>query len=392
MASEVIMPKAGMAMEEGTIVQWLKKEGDSVRKGEILLEIETDKVVMEVEAESTGTLLAIVAQDGETVPVTQTIAYIGEAGETVELEPDAGSGPAKEKPADAARMSERQAAEDHGMASLAGRVAASPAAKRRAKELGIALESVAEATGSAPLRVADVERFRDSGNGRRNGSQTRTRLSGVRRATADAMSRSHRDIPPTTLHAECDVTAVREAVAQLREREQDPPRFNDVVVHAVARAVGQCPWMTTRLEADDLVATERVDIGVAVATEDGLIVPVLRAADRLTLAELHTALAALVLRTRRRKLEAAELTGATFTISNLGMYGIGSFTPIVPPDQSAILGIGALAQRLEMVDQGIVARDVVPVSLTLDHRVIDGAQGALFIRKLAEILADPAIV
>jgi len=443
-AYEVIMPKAGMAMETGTIIQWLKNEGDTVSTGEALLEIETDKVAMEVEAENDGVLLKILKGAGEVVPVTRTIAYIGEKGEQVPDE-TAGSGgePAAQPQRDVATPpppdGERPQPEAERSRGPGGKVPATPYAKTLARERGIDLEQV-EASGehgevkardvlaaageagaggevkasSLARRIAadrgiDLHTLSGSGPGGRitkedveaaapaagkgrqpvSGTVERRKLSSMRKTIARNMSESHQTVPPVTLSAEADVTELMAARARLNEELESRLSLNDFVLKAVVAALKSHPQINVSLDGDDLVFKNDINLGMAVALDEGLIVPVIRRAGALSMSELSHEAKQLAERARSRKLTADELSGGTFTVSNLGMYGVLSFNPIINPPESAILGVCAIQDRLVLEDGEVRVRKVMGLSLTVDHRTIDGAQGAIFLAEIRRLLENP---
>lgn len=453
MATAVIMPKAGMAMETGTIIRWLKSVGDRVEVGENLLEIETDKVAMEVEAEVAGVLLAQLRGEGDVVPVIETIGWIGEAGERVP------AGKATDTPAAAsddaprpepARSAESVAGGDTGSANgaPAPRPAASPAARRRANELGVDLAATAAAAGGRPLVVADVEAAvanrssatasggavgrisplaaRDAiaagvpvasvtGTGaggrvlrrdvaeqgatlrRPAGSEDdprrpvgRTTLAGIRRVIADRMVASHSAIPPVTLHGVAEVDRLVALRAELNDGGDLRVSLNDLVLLAVARALRACPWMRVALEDGEIVEFDAVNLGMAVALDHGLVVPVIRDADTLTLSALSATTRDLGKRARERKLGVDDLSGGTFSVSNLGMFGVRGFTPIINQPEAAILGVGAIRREIPAdPHKGDAPVRVMDLSLTHDHRLIDGAQGALFLQQVVRLLERP---
>jgi pyruvate dehydrogenase E2 component (dihydrolipoamide acetyltransferase) len=407
MATSVIMPKAGMAMETGTIIRWFKNVGDPVTAGEPLLEIQTDKVAMEVEAEVSGYLIAVLRKPGDEVAVTEQIALIGAKDE--------------KPPAGAPKPTAAQPAS-------AGRVMATPAARRRAGELGVALESV-EATGpEGEIRLRDVEvshrsvsvsplarrvaeqegldatALTGTGPGGRivrsdvakavagqgmEAPATRTPLSATRKIIAQRMVQSHLSIPQFTLDTQADVTALLALRSRINAETGLSISVNDFIMKATAAALVDAPYMLRSIDGEDLVEHHAVNLGMAVALETGLIVPVIRGADRLTLSVLAGQSADIVRRARERKLSPDEMTGGTFTVSNLGMYGITSFTPLINPPEGAILGVNAARTEVCLDGGQPKERRLMTLSLSVDHRVIDGAQGALFLQKLVSLLENP---
>ena len=426
MAHEVIMPKAGMAMEEGKVVRWLKKEGDAVAQGEPLLEIETDKVNMEVEAMDAGFLIKVLAEEGDTVPVTQVIGYIGAQGETVSDKPAAKVEIKEEK-----RQTDAAAAEAKPAAlgkSASGKIAATPLAKTLAKSRGIALETIAPSGKYGQIIAKDVEAVRQTaatplarriagdmgvelkdiaGSGH-NGKITKGDVlaavpqapvsdgdelkphSAMRKVIAKRMLQSHLEIPPVTQSCIVDVTEL--AVLRKKINVQNDTRisFNDFIILSVAKTLKEQPHINASFAEDGLIMKKNINIGVAVALPDGLIVPVVKDADKLSLKQISETAKALAAKAKEGKLLPDEYSGGTFTISNLGMMGVTSFTPIINQPESAILGVCAVTQKLEMDDDGNIQKRLkMGLSLTYDHRSIDGAQAAVFSNRITELLEHP---
>ena len=416
MATSVIMPKAGMAMETGTIIRWFKNVGDPVTAGEPLLEIQTDKVAMEVEAEVSGYLIAILRAPGDEVAVTEQIGFIGAKDE--------------KPPTDAPAPVPAQASPT--AAATPGKVMATPAARRRAGELGVALEAAAATGPEGEIRLRDVEALSDSrrtasvsplarkiaqqegidpttltgtGPGGRILRQdvamalaghpqpyaTRTKLTAARKIIAQRMVESHLSIPQFTLDTQADVTSLFALRSRINAEASLSISVNDFIMKATAAALAEAPYMLCSIDGDEdeIVQYHAVNLGMAVALETGLIVPVIRGAERLTLSALAAQSADIVRRAREHKLTPDEMTGGTFTVSNLGMYGITSFTPLINPPQGAILGVNAARAEVYLDAGQPKERRLMTLSLSVDHRVIDGAQGALFLQKLVALLENP---
>jgi len=389
MARSVIMPKTGMAMEEGTIVRWLKKPGDTITRGEPIAVIETDKVTMDLEAEDQGTLLAIVYGDGAVVKATDTIAWIGAPGETVDAAvlaatpqpPHAGT----PVPALADAPAERAAPT---LPAASGRTPATPAARRLAAEAGVSLSALKGTGPGGAVSARDVAAWTAQTRPEAT-RETGTPMTGIRKLIAEKMLRSHQTVPAVTLITRADVT---ELVA-LRERinADGRPRlsFTDFIVRASALALREHPALNSTIQGDRIIPQADVAIGVAVALEGGLIVPVIRAADTLTVLGVSDRLRDLADRARRGTLAAEECSGGTFTITNLGMYGITEFTPLINVPESAILGVGAIEEVLRRGSSGdIESRRVVSLCLTHDHRHIDGAPAAAFLGRVKALLEN----
>ncbi len=366
--TSVIMPKTGMAMEQGTIVRWLKKAGDAVRKGEAIAEIETDKSTMELEAEADGALLSILHGDGETVSVSVVIAWIGRPGEAIPSAPTA--------PATSATP-------------------ATPAARQAARETRVDLASVPPSGKHGEVRRADVLASAAPAlaptlaiaNG-----DTRVPLSSIQKITGRRMLQSHIEIPAVTCQARADVTELLAMRERINEGAEAKVTINDMVVRAAAKALAAHPRVNSVLDGADVIYRKAIDIGVAVATRQGLLVPVVRAADSLSLAALAARTRELAAKAREKTLAPAELEGGSFTVSNLGMYGITGFTPIINQPQAAILGVCAVEDSLALIGGTLTARKLMGLSLTFDHRVLDGAEAALFLKGIKDSLENPLMV
>ncbi len=379
--AEVIMPKMGDAMTEGRVLRWLKQPGDAVARGEPIAEIETDKVNIEIEAEWDGTLAKIVVPEGETAEVGATIALIARPGEapreeTVEIAPPA-------KPEEGPEE---------------GVVRASPLARRLARERGLSLRAI-EGTGpGGRITRSDVEaagedtaRQAETAVRAPSGKAVDQPLSRMRQTIARRMTESKQQAP----HFYLTVSIVMEAALELRDRlnadlaDEERVSVNDLVVRASALALAAHPQINASLEGSSVRLHGDVNISVAVALPEGLIVPTLYGCDRKPLLQIARESRALVERARGGRLKPEDLTGGTFTVSNLGMYDVETFIAILNPPQAAILAVGAAAQRAVVRGGEIVAGAVMQATLSADHRVTDGAQAAAFLRDVKRLLENP---
>ena len=435
MAFAVIMPKAGMAMETGTIIRWLKKEGDAVAAGEPLLEIETDKVAMEVEAEADGILLLIVRGDGDEVPVTETIGYIGEEGESMaelpretpaaKTKPASGEEPQFPAPkASAPDTAERVTAASESVSpapparantNARGTVRATPAARRVAAEHGISLAAVRPSGRSGEVIGSDLLAM--IGDDCRGGGQAtpapdlsppqapaasnlgpaagigdpadrREPLSPMRRAIAATMTRSAR-IPRYTLHADAYVDDLFAARADMEKKRGIRPGLTPTIVKALGLALADVPEFAAFIDGDSLVHPSSLGIGLAVSVPGGIVVPVMKRVSEMTMEELAGEFRRLVAGAQAGQLAAHDLRGAVTTVSNLGAYGITQFTPMITPPQSSVLGVSAIRSVPVMVDGVLTERRVLGLDLTVDHRVTDGAEAAAFMQTIVRRLEDP---
>ncbi len=389
MARSVIMPKTGMAMEEGTIVRWLKKPGDTVTRGEPIAVIETDKVTMELEAEDTGTLLGIVHGDGTVVKATHAIAWIGVPGEKIEAAP-VQQEPGSPHGATAAATPTGQAPGapvGTPLATVSGRVPATPAARRLAAEAGLELSTVKGSGPGGAVRARDVAGA--AGAAPAPVSGTPLPMTGMRRAIADKMLRSHQSVPSVTLVTRADVSELSELRAKINGAGGPKVSFTDFVVRAVATALREQPLLNSFIDGDRVVLRDEVNVGVAVALDAGLIVPVIRGADHLGVRQISEKLRGLSAGARAGSLVPADYAGGTFTVTNLGMYGITEFTPLINVPESAILGVGAIEEVLRRgADGTIVSRQLMSLCLTHDHRHIDGAPAAVFLSRVKALLEN----
>ena len=396
-------------MEAGTITRWLKSEGDKVAKGEPLYELDTDKVTQEVEADAEGVLLRIFVQEGE-VPVGRPVAVIGEPGEEVtepEAPPPAGA-PAEPEPVAAERPPEpepqRRAPQPATPAVSAttngGRIKASPLARRIARERGIDLAAVSGTGPEGRIVAEDVERAAVGGpaapaaapaTAAAPGKVERVPLTSLQRTIVRRLTEAW-EAPVFQLVVSADMTRAQELRARLVERFPDErPTVTDVLTKVCAVALMRHRAVNATFAGDAIDLHPSADVGIAVATDRGLVVPVLRGCERLTVAEIAVARADAVGRAREGRLEAADLEGGTFTISNLGMYGMEQFVAVLNPPQAAILAVGAIEDRPVVENGEVVVRPMLTLTLTCDHRTIDGATGAEFLRTVKEFLEEPGL-
>jgi pyruvate dehydrogenase E2 component (dihydrolipoamide acetyltransferase) len=395
-ATEVILPRLGQGMESGTIVRWLKSEGEPVEKGEPLFELDTDKVTQEVEAEAAGVLLKIAVAEGE-VPVGQTVAFIGSEGEDV---PDvAAAAPAGEEPEPPAGPAPEPQPVEQPSATTNGRVKASPLARRLARERGIDLGTIRGTGPEGRIVAEDVERAEAGGPTAPvaapthvpTGEVERIPLTNIRKTIARRLTQAW-TVPVFHLQASADMSRVQALVARLRERDPDVRvTVTDLLTKVCAHALVRHREVNAEWTDEAILLHPSANIGLAVAAPQGLVVPVIRGAERLTVAEIARLRGDLVSRARESKLRAEDLEGGTFTISNLGMYAVERFTAVLNPPQAAIVAVGAIEERVVSVDGEIVVRPMTTLMGTFDHRAVDGAPAAAFLQTLKESLEDPGL-
>ncbi len=419
MASQVTLPRLGQGMESGTIVRWLKSEGDQVEKGEPLYELDTEKVTQEVEADAGGVLLRILAGEGEEIEVGKAIAVIGEEGEEVADEPSEPAGEAEE-PTEVAEGEEQEEGEPaperreeretgreadqeqtgNGQAQATrdgGRVKASPLARRIARERGIDLASL-QGTGPEGRIVAeDVERAEKTAApgvpAAPVGEVESIPLTGMRKTIARRMTEAW-EAPAFQIAMTADMTAsirLREALVARTGEGEAKPTYSDILTKVCAVALMRHRAVNALFAGDEVQLQPTANVGMAVAVPDGLLVPVLRNCETKTIAQLAAERVDLVTRTREGKLRQEDLEGGTFTISNLGMYGVDRFVAVLNPPQAAILAVGAIEERAVVREGELVARPVMELTLTCDHRSVDGATASEFLRTVKQFLEEPGL-
>ena len=457
MAVEVIMPKAGSEMEEGEIVQWFKNEGDHVEEGEVLLEIVTDKVNMEVEAEATGTLLKILAQTGDVVPVVQTIAWIGEPGEKIPGASESGEvAPAEtiiEKKVDYTPVKEVEKVDYSGLRAtpaarayarkkgidlskvkgsgpkgrihkddvldykLNSKVKISPLAERIAKIEGINTESIVGTGPNGKIMKADImavlhgapkveaapkaevapkaPKAPKAPNENQWGVVETVPMSPMRKVISKRMSESYFSAPTFVVNVEVDMTELlalrKKVVDAIIEETGKKATVTDFISLAVIKSLMKHPYVNASLSGDEkeMYLHHYVNLSIAVGMDSGLVVPVIKGADKMSLKELVVASKEITTKALAGKLKPDEMADSTFTISNLGMYGVKSFVPIINQPNTAILGVSATVPKPVVFNGEVTVRPIMTLTLTADHRVVDGLEGAKFMKTLKEAIENP---
>jgi pyruvate dehydrogenase E2 component (dihydrolipoamide acetyltransferase) len=414
----VTMPRLSDTMEEGTVASWLKKVGDKVEEGDILAEIETDKATMEFESFYSGTLLHIGIQEGEGAPVDSLLAIIGPEGTDVDavLKAQAGGGsstdsPATETKAEEPTKTEASAPTETVTTTNDGqRIFASPLAKKIASDKGINLADVKGSGDHGRIVKKDVENYQPSKTAAAPAaaasetaaapvapislpvgeeSMEEVKNSTMRKVIAKRLGESKFSAPHYYLTIEVDMDNAKASRAQINELPDTKVSFNDMVLKACAMALKKHPQVNTSWNGDTTVYKHHVHMGVAVAVDEGLVVPVIKFADQLTLSQLGTAVKDLAGRARTKKIKPDEMEGSTFTVSNLGMFGILEFTSIINQPNSAILSVGAIVDKPVVKNGQIVVGSTMKITLACDHRTVDGATGAQFLQTLRAYLENP---
>ena len=425
------MPKLSPTMEEGQIARWLKKEGDKVSMGEPLAEIDTDKATMEMQALANGVLRTILVKEGESAPLGQLIGIIGEPNEDIssllseapaqqsapapkqkepQKEPQTAAPQREEAPAERPEAKPAQAASGNGASS---RLIVSPLAARMAAEAGLDLRSLQGSGPGGRIIKKDIEEALSQQPARipSGGKQPTLRViegkaqqpvvvgasayrdvpaSEIRRTIARRLVTSLGPVPHFFLTSEIEMDRAAEARRGINALDPDLKiSINDIIIKVTAAALMQHPEVNASFQDKNVRYYEHADVGVAVAIEDGLITPVIRSADQKSLSQIASEVRELAERARSRKLKPEEYTGATFSVSNLGMFGIDEFTAIINPPEAGILAIGAMTPRPVVRDGAVVVKQMMRVTMSCDHRIIDGATGAKFLQTFKKILENP---
>ncbi|WP_163408836.1 2-oxo acid dehydrogenase subunit E2 [Flavobacterium ajazii] len=416
----VTMPRLSDTMTEGTVATWLKKVGDAVAEGDILAEIETDKATMEFESFNAGTLLYIGIQEGNTAPVDSLLAIIGPAGTDISGIADnftaggaaTASAPAAEE-TKAAAPAAAQATEAVAETSNGGRILASPLAKKIASDKGISLNQVKGSGENGRIVKSDIENFTPSAQAQTVASAPAAKQeatapaapkvfvpagevyteeiknSQMRKIIAKRLSESLFTAPHYNLVIEVSMDEAMQARAAINSVPDTKVSFNDMVIKACALALKKHPKINSTWKEDAIIINHHVNIGVAVAVEDGLVVPVLKFTDAMSLSQIGGSVRDLAGRAKNKKLGPQEMEGSTFTVSNLGMFGITEFNSIINQPNSAILSVGAIVEKPVVKNGQIVVGNTMMLSLACDHRTIDGATGAQFLQTLKQYIESP---
>lgn len=412
----ITMPRLSDTMEEGTVAKWNKKVGDAVNEGDILAEIETDKATMEFESFFSGTLLYIGLEAGESAPVDAVLAAIGKEGTdpaavkaaiTASAANDLPASSAQpEVPAATAPVAEKKETPQPAPVKVQspapapvgqnGRLIASPLAKKMAEEKGISLQQVAGSGDGGRIIKRDIENFKGSVGGYAvsqgpKGVESITELanSSMRKAIAKRLSASKFSAPHYYLSVELDMDHAIAFRQQFNTLPETKISFNDIILKAVALSLKEHPQVNSQWFDDRIILNQHVHLGVAVAVEDGLVVPVLKFTDEMDLRNIGHTVKDYALRARDKKLTPAEMDGSTFTVSNLGMFGIQEFTSIINQPNSAILSVGAIEKKPVVKEEAIVVGNTMKLTLACDHRTVDGATGAQFLQTLRSYIENP---
>lgn len=391
MAVSVVMPALEMAQETGKLVSWKKKEGEQVTKGDTLLEVETDKAVVEIEATSDGTLAGVTAKEGDVIPVGQTIAWLLKAGESVPSK-TAGSGQTGRKMDAAPAAASRVAAGAPEPTSVAG-ARISPKARRLAREHSVDIGTIRGSGPGGEILADDIVKAAAGRTTSPASLASTGAVSSIGRIMAERTTQSWTTVPHFFVARDVDASALnaaREKRIPIIERSHGVKvTHTDVIVAAVARALRQHPRMNGSWADNSVAINPDVNVALAMAVENAVVTAVIRHADRLGLGDIATERKALSERARANRLQPADIAGATFTISNLGMFDVDAFTAIIVPPQAGILAVGAISDRVVAVGGYIGVRPTMTLTLSSDHRVVDGARAAAFLNDVVLGLLEP---
>jgi pyruvate dehydrogenase E2 component (dihydrolipoamide acetyltransferase) len=399
------MPQMGLTMEAGTVLKWLKQAGDRVEKDEPLMEIQTDKVSLEVTSDVEGTLLGIVVEAGKEVPVGTVVAWVGQAGEAVPRQAGTVATPAAAAAANPATAAPAPAVVPLQEAP-GGHLRATPAARARARALGVELAGLKGSGPAGRIQARDVEAGQAAAAMTTlphvaaappaqpaTGAYREIPVTGMRKVIADRMVQSFHSAVPVLLTTEVVMDRADRFLAEIageyEQRAGGKPGYLPLIIRASAAALRAHPRINAHFLGNVIRQFSEVNIGVAVSLEDGLTVPVIREADRKGLAEIGTAVKDLAGKARNGSLALSDLEGGTFTVSNLGGYQIGAFMPVINPPQAAILGVGRSSLKPVVRDGKVEVLPVLPLSLVFDHRAVDGAPAAAFLSQVKELLEEP---
>jgi len=399
---EIILPRLDIDMDKGMVVEWAKKEGDEVKEGELIATIMSEKVTYELHSPATGTLYKIIVQPNVEVPVGQIIAIIKEPedraedlDEAVRRAEESLAGVVEVRAeAKAEAVAEAKPAEAKVEAAPTGRIKISPLARRLAREYGIDITKVKGTGPGGRIVKEDILRAVEEMKARPPAAPEAVeviQLTGIRKISAERLAQSFKTAPHAFLRMDVDMSNIVRFRNVLEKEIGVRPSYNTLLIKAVAKALRKHPNLNATLEGEDKVRLLKdVNICLAVATEEGLVTPVVHHADEKSIAEIESDVRRLVEKAREGRLEADDLKGGTFTITNLGIFGVDAFMAIINPPQAAILAVGRIADRAVVVDGKVEARPVATLTLSFDHRIVDGAPAAQFLAYIKELLEEPA--
>ncbi|MDH5634330.1 MAG: 2-oxo acid dehydrogenase subunit E2 [Candidatus Bathyarchaeota archaeon] len=375
MVTKIVMPKLSLTMKTGSVVQWFKKEGEQVEKGEPIVEVLSEKVTYDVEAPAAGVLRKILAEEGMDLPVDATLAFIATPGEELP-ESEIETVPSVD------HVKEGVAKEETEVGTVKERVLASPAAKRLAREQNVDLTQLRGTGPEGRIVEEDVRRRIEGQPELAPRVKEELPLTGIRKTTAERVASSFRTAPHSFIIMDADMKNAEKL------REKTGASYTAILVLALAKALRENPTVNATLKDGKIRVYDDINVGVAVSTEKGLVVPIIRNADKKQLAQISSELEELAEKARQGKLSKEQLTGGTFTVTNLGMYDVDMFLPIINPPEAAILAAGRIVEKPVIVNEQVVAKPLMTLTLAYDHRIIDGAPAAVFLGKIKKILKE----
>lgn len=402
MASEIRMPKLGMTMTDGKIIEWLKAEGESVALDEPLFIVANDKVNIDVESQAEGVLLKIVAEEGDVIPVGDVVAYVGEVGEEIG-EATSGEPTAEAETPAAEPASETPQAKDlvqqAAATTVSGAVRATPAARALAKKRGIDINGVSNYFGGKRIKKNDVLEYEENASKAPIQAVSEERPpyedikpTNMKQIVAEKMVANFQEAPHFYLCMDVDATRMNEMLSNARSKASDDsprPTFTDVMTWIISRVIKEYPIINSQWHDGMIRQFRDVNFGIAADTPDGLIVPVVHGADKMTFSEIVQERSRLISAAREGKLGIDDMHGGTFTLSNLGMFGIDNFHGILNSPECALLTVGTVQDTLYMEDGELKTKPILKFSLSCDHRVLDGASGARFLKRMKEVMECP---
>ena len=374
MTTKIVMPRLSLTMKTGSVIQWFKKEGEAVEKGEPIVEVLSEKVTYDVEAPAAGILRKILAEEGMDMPVSATLAFIAAPDEELPEVEAVTEAPQPKLIEEAIIQEEIEAT------AVKERVLASPAAKRMAREYNVDLIQVQGTGPEGRIVEGDIKCFLEEKTGLMPCVKEVIPLTGIRKITAERVASSFQTAAHSFIIMNVDMTKA------VKLREKTKLSYTALLVYAVAKTLREHPTINSTLVDGKIQVYEDINIGVAVSIEKGLVVPVIKNADKKQLVEISSELEKLVEDARQSKLSKEQLTGGTFTLTNLGMYGVSTFLPIINPPEAAILAAGCTIEKPVVADKKIVVKPLMTLTLAYDHRIIDGAPVSIFLRKVKEII------
>jgi pyruvate dehydrogenase E2 component (dihydrolipoamide acetyltransferase) len=396
MAQKIIMPSGGQTTDEMLILRWNKNPGDTVNKGDVLFEIETDKATLSVESFTDGTLLAIKFQEGEMVKTGEVVAYIGDPGEIIAEDDPSLKQTIPDKSQDNTPEITDQNSVSTSLKEDLKKVIASPLAKSKAKIGNVKIEDIAKYYSKDLIKKDDIDNYiKDRQTGTHQGDFYFLETTTMRRTIARRMKESVSISPHYTVSIDLDMSGVITLRQKMNESLTDKDikiTYNDILMKIIASAIELFPLINSSYQEEKIKVFKDVNIGLAVSFEDGLIAPVVKQVNKKTVSEIAVVNAGNIAKAKDNKLLESDIKGGTITLSNLGMYGVNNFTALINQPESCILAVGAIIEKPVVKDHQLVIKEMMNITGSFDHRVVDGAQGAAFLKKINELVENPQLL